>query len=213
MVRRRGEPAFHQPWTAGSDRGVLGQRVREARTRGGQREDRRDRKEDSGRLLKSAGRGNGRRSSDRSGSGEPERDAQLDPSYWLNIWAFGTAAPPYGLGLTADQLWDLSDREYEALTEQREIGLRYQLSLVAALRADLYNTSAREFKQHFEPADFMPVEGPSRDMEARVLALIDEGYTPSQAAAIASSKHTKEHNLYSIDSAVRGLNRKGKRRA
>ena len=140
--------------------------------------------------------------------GEPgaERDgdstgpiAELSEEYWLDLWAFGTS--PYGLGLTAETLWGLCDREFRALSRQWERAREYQMTLVAAMRADLFNTSAKGYDRTFEARDFLP--GASSGVENRIAQLIAEGYTPSEAAAIATSKQTREHKLYVIDGAMR----------
>ncbi len=75
------------------------------------------------------------------------------------------------------------------------------MTLVAALRADLHNTSAREFSKHFKLADFMP-EAKDEGLEARVQELIKMGYPPAAACAIATRKQSKEHQLHLINAVT-----------
>lgn len=70
--------------------------------------------------------------------------------------------------------------------------------LVAALRADLHNTSARQFKRTFEPADFL--EATIDAVEDRAAELVAAGMNPAAAAAIASSRQTKEEQIGAINS-------------
>jgi hypothetical protein len=72
---------------------------------------------------------------------------------------------------------------------------------VAAIRADIHNTSARQFTKFFEPADFMP--GAKASLEDQIAALVKQGYTPSQAAAIATSKQSNQQKLHIVERAAR----------
>ena len=160
-----------------------------------------------GSYRKSSAGGSGPGSARDGRDGEP--DAELTADRWLEIWAFGTS--PYGLGLTARQLWGLCSREHDALIKVRTEARERDKAMLAALRADLHNTSARQFERHFDPADFMPgSQEPS--LEARIHALVEEGYTPSEAAAMATSSQTREHRLYLVDSAIKGASAATKRR-
>jgi hypothetical protein len=67
---------------------------------------------------------------------------------------------------------------------------------VAELRADLHNTSAKQYDRVFESADFMP--GATRAIEERVAELIAQGYDPAAAAAIATSKQSKDKQLRTL---------------
>lgn len=100
----------------------------------------------------------------------------------------------------------------DALTRQWKYAIERQNASVAALRADLYNTSAKQYDRTFEAADFMPGAKPNAALEARVNQLVEQGFTRSQAAAIAcSSNQTNEQKLRFIDAA--SLKSKRKRRA
>jgi hypothetical protein len=77
--------------------------------------------------------------------------------------------------------------------------------MVAAVRADLYNVAGKSFERRFEVADFMP--GATDSVEARARELIEMGYTPSEAAAMATSKQTREHKLHVLDSALSAAHR------
>lgn len=145
------------------------------------------------------------KSADGDGAPGPAGDStagdttELDDDYWLGLWAFGTSRD--GLGLTAETLWGLSSREYRALERQWAKSREWQTSLLATLRADLHNTSAREFNRVFEAADFLP--GASTAIEQRVAELVEQGYTPSQAAAIATSRQSRDRQIHLIDRASR----------
>jgi hypothetical protein len=65
----------------------------------------------------------------------------------------------------------------------------------------LHNTSSREFKKHFKPADFMPGADNS-DIETRVHELIKLGYNPAAACAIATSRQSKEQQLFLVNKAT-----------
>jgi len=82
------------------------------------------------------------------------------------------------------------------------------MALVAALRADIHNTSARDFKRHFEASDFLPEAPPDQSVEARARAYIEMGYTPSQAAAMATSTQTREHKLYILNQTARAAQKR-----
>ena len=126
------------------------------------------------------------------------------------MWAFGTSA--YGLGLTAAALWGLSSAEFEALKRQWRQAQEFQVQCISALRADMYNTSAKGYQRTFEAADFMG--GPQTGLEERIAQLVADGYTPSEAAALATSRQTNEHKLFVIDQAISGARgRKGERGA
>lgn len=107
-------------------------------------------------------------------------------------------------------LWGLCSREYEALKHQWEQGQRRQTQLLSVLRADLHNTSSRDFKKVFTYEDFMP-EAVDHTLEYRIAQLVEKGYTPSQAAAMATSKKSKEHNLYLIDKKLDAASRQAKK--
>lgn len=92
-------------------------------------------------------------------------------------------------------------REYDALKAIWEDARTFQIGLVAAVRADLHNTSARDFGRQFEAAEFMP--GAMLAIEERIAELIAQGYNPAAAAAIATSKTTKEQQIHAVDS-IRG---------
>lgn len=154
----------------------------------------------------------GSRGKSTAGGGAPDAAgscAGVDSvDYWLDIWAFGTS--PYGLGLTPERLWGLCHREYSALQKQWERARSDQLSIMAALRADLHNTAGKTFKHNFKPQDFMPGASPD-SIEATARLYIEMGYTPSEAAAMATSSQTKEHNLYIVDSVMRSAKARPKR--
>jgi hypothetical protein len=133
------------------------------------------------------------------GGGWAGANTVIDDDYWLEIWAFGTS--PDGLNLSAKALWALSPREYGALKRQWRLARDRERNLICALRADLYNTSARQFKHTFQPADFYPEN--NAPIERAIEHFVRMGYTPSEAAAMATSKQTKEHNLFVLDSALR----------
>lgn len=103
------------------------------------------------------------------------------------------------MGLAEQKLWSLSPREFIALDKHR---LESISLLQAPIRADLHNTSARDFKRTFKPADFLP-DSKDESLEARAKQLIAQGYSPSQAVAIASSKQTKDRQVVMIDSVLR----------
>lgn len=102
------------------------------------------------------------------------------------------------MGLTAEKLWGLSQREYDALKRVREEALDRQMLMLAAVRADLHNTSARIFDRTFEPADFMP--GAEAALEAKVAKLVEDGFSLPQAVAIATSRRSKRDNIRQINS-------------
>jgi hypothetical protein len=85
------------------------------------------------------------------------------------------------------------------LKQQWERARDDRLVMLAALRADLHNTSARDFQRRFDIEDFMSsrVAG----IEQRAQQLIEQGYTPSEAAALASSRQTSEHKLHLVRQA------------
>lgn len=122
------------------------------------------------------------------------------------MWAFGTS--PYGLALTEERLWGMCQREFDALKRQFDAAQERQMLLLATLRADLHNTSARQFDRVFDPEDFIP--GHEAKIEARVAELVAAGYNPAAAAAIATSRKSKEHNLFIINGMKGG--KKGARR-
>ncbi len=84
-------------------------------------------------------------------------------------------------------------REFDALCDIRE---EARAGLVAGVRADLYNTSAKCFERHMDPVDFMP--GAEDMLEARVAELIAGGMNPAAAVAVATSKQTKEGQIHVI---------------
>jgi hypothetical protein len=45
---------------------------------------------------------------------EVKRALPSSDDYWVDLWAFSTAPMPWGLGLTAEELWGLSPREWLA---------------------------------------------------------------------------------------------------
>jgi hypothetical protein len=110
------------------------------------------------------------------------------------------------LGLTAETLWGLCRREYDALKRQWAKAREWQSDMVAVVRADLHNTSARKFDRVFSKDDFKP--GASVDS---IHKLVAQGYTPSQAAAIATSKQSSEHKIFAIDKALKSVQPKSKR--
>lgn len=85
----------------------------------------------------------------------------------------------------------------------------WQEGLVAAIRADLHNTSARQFEQHFKPKDFMP--GAEEEVEEKVAALVAQGYNPAAAAAIVMSKQTNEQKIHLINGLKGSKAKPGKR--
>ena len=86
-----------------------------------------------------------------------------------------------------------------------ERGREFQTGLFAAIRADLHNTSSRQYEKFYEPGDFMP--GVAADLEARVEELIAQGIPPATAAAMATSKQTKEQKIHLINGLQHGKKR------
>jgi len=124
------------------------------------------------------------------------------------LWAFATS--PYGLGLSSEGFWGLCDRSIRPLARQRDLAQRRMAEYVAALRSDLYHTAGKSFNDPPAPADFMSGHLPG--VEERAQQLIEMGYSPSEAVALASSRQSSEHKLFVIDQACKMAHAK-KRRA
>lgn len=112
----------------------------------------------------------GRTDSDSNRDGQPRSVEDL----WLERWAFGTALPPYGLGLANDFFWALSHREVAALRKRFIDHRKMDITLTAGLRADIRNAAGwkKENGQPWYPWDFgadEPVEAPQRGISKEVL--------------------------------------------
>jgi len=99
-------------------------------------------------------------------------------------------------------LWGFSRYEYLSLREQFLRARDFQLSMVATIQAELYNTAGKNFDRFFKGADFMP-GAEDQSIEARAQKLMDQGYEPAAAVAIASSTQSKEHGLHIVESELR----------
>lgn len=75
--------------------------------------------------------------------------------------------------------------------------------MLSALRADLHNTAGKSFIEWFKATDFMPGAKPSTSIEDRARELMEQGYDPAAAVAMASSTQTKEHGLHIVESELR----------
>jgi hypothetical protein len=82
---------------------------------------------------------------------------------------------------------------------------------VAALRSDLYQTAGKSYKDPPTPQDFLG--GRISGIEERAQQLMEMGYSPSEAVALASSKQTGEHKLFVIDQACKLAHNKKLKRA
>ncbi len=117
------------------------------------------------------------------------------------------------MGLAASVLWGLSMREFLALRRQFEDNRKFQLGMVAAIRADIHNTAGKSFKEHFDAQRFMP-GGKDDSIEARARELMAQGVAPAAAVAMASSKQSKESQIHIVKSAMAAADaraKKGKR--
>jgi hypothetical protein len=106
-------------------------------------------------------------------------------------------------------LWGLANCEYLALRRQFEQSREFQLLMLAAIRSDMHNTAGRMFNQTYKPSDFMP--GAKSSIEDRARELMDQGYAPAAAVAIASSKQSREQNLKILTGALEAAERKSKK--
>jgi hypothetical protein len=104
-------------------------------------------------------------------------------------------------------------REYGALRKQFNNAREFQIGMLAAIRADIHNTAGKSFEHQFRAEDFMP-GAKSASIEDRVHELIKQGYTPAEAAAMATSKQSREEKQNIIQTITDKANRlKRKQRA
>jgi len=115
-----------------------------------------------------------------------------------------------GMGLSANTLMGLCQREFSALRKQFDRALDREAKIFATLRADIHNNSYREYSKQFTPDDFLN-EKKFPNQEAKIKELVSKGYTPSQAAAIVMSKQSHGDRVVAIDKMLGGG--KKKRRA
>ncbi len=80
------------------------------------------------------------------------------------------------------------------------------MALIAGLRADIHNTAGKSFKDHFQPADFMPNAKPS--IEDRVAEFKAMGYAPAAAVAMAHSSQDPSKRLHILDSKLEAAHEK-----
>ncbi len=73
------------------------------------------------------------------------------------------------------------------------------MGLLATMRADLHNTSSRQFTHHFQPSEFMPEAESIPSVEERVKQLIARGYSPAQACALATSVQSTDEKRAMIE--------------
>lgn len=100
----------------------------------------------------------------------------------MNIWAFGTS--PYGLGLTADALWDLTEREYTALRgvwKASRSHLDRKFAEVQCMLANIYRNKD-ERSEPFAVEEFMPGFKP-KEISPADRALMIKARIQQQAAA------------------------------
>ncbi len=73
----------------------------------------------------------------------------------METWAFGTS--PHGLGLPEKRLWSLTPRQHKALCKVWRMNREFDSMAIAALRADIHNSSEmlqRQDKRRWTPQDF-----------------------------------------------------------
>lgn len=59
----------------------------------------------------------------------------------MDRWAFGVSPAPYGLGLTDSAFWEMSHREVFALRKRFIDHQKFQIAMLANLRADVRNSA------------------------------------------------------------------------
>lgn len=107
-----------------------------------------------------------------------------------------------GLGLTADTLWGLCHREYRAIMRQWERATERENRALATIRADLHNTSAKEYDRQFTVDDFMG-NGKFPGVEKRVEELVAKGHDRATAVAMVMSKQSRSQKLIVLDDMER----------
>lgn len=100
-----------------------------------------------------AGDGSGTEPAGSDRSGELARLFQEDR---LDIWAFGTAPAPFGLGLKEAYLWSLTPCEFHTLRRRHDAHVERSQWQLATIQATLYNAHFRGTREaQYEPADFL----------------------------------------------------------
>lgn len=90
------------------------------------------------------------------------------PTDWLTMWAVGR----YDLGLTEEEFWGLTPRQYVALLERHEEAMEWEDYRMGVIASTIVNMLKAKGGKTFKPEDFMPTKRRKKQTPEEMLAVV-----------------------------------------
>ena len=91
------------------------------------------------------------------------------PTDWLTAWAFGR----YDLGLTEEEFWSLTPREFVALKERHEEAQEWEDYRAGVVACTIVNMLKAKSSKTYKPEDFMPTRRRKKQTPEEMLAVVE----------------------------------------